>query len=215
MIPLILILSNTADCDILSHHFNHQFTMLFSADNDTQSPKCEKFVLELNAVILYSFGVRAVAGCASVDIPTKPAAYDLEVLAWKPIAISSSGTTLSKMHHYYLGTTLGLGANDPVPLSNEQDWTKDTGVKLLSKHDLHTEVAGTIRMRVNVNKNDFCRENADKLDWNSTDGSGSQTQRVFVRETAEEILKRVRRNKRQRMAAVMTELAPRVKNLKS
>ena len=184
--------------------------MLFNADDNTQHPKCEKFVLELSVLILCSFGVRAVAGCAAVKIPTEPASYDLEVLTWKPIALSSSGTTLSKMHHYYLGTTPGVGADDPLPSSNEQDWTKGTGVKLLSKHDLHTEAAGTIRIRVNVTKNEFIGHD-DKPNENCTDDYQSQMQRSFVRETAEEILKRVRRNKRQRMAAVMTEIAPRLK----
>lgn len=210
-VPLFLVVSHTVVGGNAVHHFNHEMTAMFRTHHhenhsmpiESSSSKCpilkqEKFVLELSAILVHQ-DIASVAGCAAVNIPLEPGEHDLEVMTWRPIALSSMGTTRSQMHHYYLGTSLDqIGATEAVPTrSHEQDWVKDT--KLLSKHDLHSDVSGTIRVRVNIAENNFHRELAHVPDPSDIDGSGYQSQRVFIRETVDEVLNRVRRNKRLRM----------------
>ena len=155
----------------------------------------DRFVLDLKAILLHN-DIATVMGCGAVDVPTSPGDHDIDVVTWAPIASSSLGSSRSQLHHYYLGTTLDeIGATDPVPSSaNEQDWMKNANLKLLSKHDLHTQGSGLIRARVSTSKNNFRREHTNR--W---DGSSQPPQRAF-RETVDEVLNRVRQNKRHRMA---------------
>jgi hypothetical protein len=174
------------------YHFNHQFTTVFNSDDSILTH--DRFVLELSAILLHN-DITTVMGCGAVDFPTSPGDHEIEVLTWSPIASSSLGSSRSQLHHYFLGTTLDeIGATDPVSTpANEQDWMTDKNAKLLSKHDLHTEGSGLIRVRVSVSKNNFMREHINS--WNGS----FQPPRVF-RETVDEVLKRVRQNKRHRMA---------------
>lgn len=191
VVPLVMIFSNAAMHN-LPYHFNHQFTTVFNSDDSILMP--DRFVLELSAILLHN-DIATVMGCGAVDFPTSLGDHEIEVLTWSPIASSSLGSSKSQLHHYFLGTTLDeIGATDPVPTpANEQDWMTDKNAKLLSKHDLHTEGSGLIRVRVSVSKNNFMREHINS--WNDS----FQPQRAF-RETVDEVLKRVRQNKRHRMA---------------
>lgn len=180
-----------------SYHFNHYFTTMFNTKDalNDHKPKHDKFVLELYAVILHNDTTTNI-GCAAVDIPTTPGEHELEISTWIPIARSSVGTTHSRLHYYYLGSSLdNIRPTDLVQtMSNEQDWTKSSSPTLLSKHDLHSETSGTVNVRVSVANNNFRREGVAF--------SGSQSQRVFLRETVDEVLTRVRKNKRHRMTSI-------------
>jgi hypothetical protein len=196
VLPLILMLKQVTPNEL--YHFNHQFTTMF---NSKSNGKHGRIVLELSAVQLHNFGVTSLAGCGTVNIPTKPGLYDLEIETWKPIACSSVGETRSRMHDYYLGCCLDeIGPLESAPTAaNEQDWLKKANTGFFSKHDLHTNGSGTIKLRVNVTENYFRRN----IDANCTlDESESEIQRGLIRETVDEVLNRVRRNKRGRMAGV-------------
>ena len=214
IVPLFLIFRYAAVGNDVQYHFNQQITTLFNTsqlenqgictdtDTDITTAKQEKMVLELSAILLLD-GVASPAGCAALDVPTVPGEYDFDVVTWMPTALSSMGTRRSRMNHYYLGKCLDeISASKPVPTpANEQDWLKEKNSTLLSKHDLHSDASGTIRVHMSISKNHFRRP---MVDWsNMTDGSRSQS-RVFIRETVDEVLHRVRQNKRERMARIST-----------
>ncbi|KAL7521859.1 hypothetical protein ACHAWX_006547 [Stephanocyclus meneghinianus] len=196
ILPLILMLKQVTPNELYS--FNHQFTTMFNSKNIR---KHGRLVLELSAIQLHNFGVTSFAGYGTVNLPTKPGAYDLKIETWKPTACSSVGEARSRMHDYYLGSCLDeIGPLESAPTAaNEQHWLKKASMELFSKHDLHTNGSGTIKLRVNVTENYFRRN----LIANCTpDESESELQRGLIRETVDEVLKRVRRNKRGRMAGV-------------
>lgn len=175
------------------YHLNHQFTTMFNDENSA------RLVLELNAVLYYN-DMEYRMGCAAVDIPIADGNQELEISTWIPVARSSLGDR-SRLHYFYLGASLnGIGPADPAQTaSKEQDLAKMFNTSLLSKHDLSCEKSGIIRVRVSIAKNRF-RRNEKTLD--DLVPMRSQSRRVFLRETADEVLSRVRKNKRLRMASL-------------
>eukprot|EP00804_Cyclotella_cryptica_P006547 CCRYP_012814-RA/>CCRYP_012814-RA protein AED:0.03 eAED:0.01 QI:0/0/0/1/1/1/2/0/487 len=202
IVPLILMLEQLKYNEL--YNFSHQFTTMF---NTSSVRNYNRIVLELSAIQLHNFGFTSLAGCGTVDLPTKPGAHDLEIVTWKPIACSSVGAIRSQMHEYYLGSCFDeIGPSDSAPTAaNEHDWLKKANIELLSKNDLHTIGSGTIKLRVNVAENYFRRN----VHANSNpDESETDIQRGLIRETVDEVLSRIRRNKRGRMAGVaMWEVA--------
>ena len=204
--PLILMLNHATVGNNGFYHFNHQISFMFDS-NHHDIPRHEQVVLELNAILLHNCGA-SFAGCAHVNIPSKTGIHDIELVTCRPIALSTTGTARGKMYDFYLGSSLDeITAIDTVlPSSVEHDSV--TNSRLLSKHDIHTTGSGTIRVSVNITNNHFTQE-GKKLEWNSMhDGFNSQKQRVFISETVDEILKRVRYNKRLRMGDANAEHNP-------
>ena len=186
-------------------HINHQFSMLYSKsrqmsssnscnNNDDkvaviESPQNAK--MEIHAYFHHNFGLISLAGSALLDLPSEPGTYDMEVQTIKPIACAGMNERTCRLHSYYLGSSL------------------DRVSEIMQPNDLEgliTDGSGTIRIRVNVMKNYF--KNGSYYGYNNTgyyyDEFSSPNHRSKMEETVDEVLSRVRRNKRLRMSRMMT-----------
>lgn len=196
--------------DTTMHHINHQFSFLYNKspdqdDGDISKGNIERptnlVVLELHVYFKHNFGVTSLAGCVSIILPVEPGTYELTVPTWKPIACSGVGETRCRMHDFYLGSCLGeIGPLDPVPTSeSESEMVKDTDIRIFSKGGLLTDCSGSIHVRVNIMSNFFGNDRDTDMHSGFEE---SHQHRVKMRETVDEVLSRVRRNKRGRMARV-------------
>ena len=214
-VPLGLFFQSVAFGEGSNYHINHQFSLLYNGcqkDQPTHANRCganveskhkirRDLVLELHAYCKHNFGVASLAGCGTVTLPTERGNYDIDVPTWKPVACSTIGERRCRMYDYYLGKCLDeILPSDPVPISElENEWVKGTEIRLFSKAGLITDGSGFIRLRVNVMENYY--KNEGQFDLHSTpEELESLQQRVRMQETVDEVLMRVRRNKRQRMA---------------
>ena len=192
--------------DISVYHFNHQFNILY---NDESGKKVDDppLLLELRAYFKHNFGLKSLAGCGTITLPTDPGNYDVCAPMWKPIACRPIGATRFRLHDFFLGSCLSeINPMDPVPTScSEAEMVKDVDVKLFSKGGLLTDGCGTVNVRIHVSRNiprpvdlmSRCRH----AGINPT-VEESQRHRIRMRETVDEVLSRVRRNKRGRMSRV-------------
>jgi hypothetical protein len=186
-------------------HVNHQISLLYSKsrqrssssnngnNNDDkvaviESPQNAK--MEIHAYFHHNFGLISLAGSALLDLPSEPGTYDMEVQTIKPIACKGMNERRCRLHSYYLGSSL------------------DRVSEIIQPSDLEgliTDGSGTIRIRVNVMKNYF--KNGSYYGYNNTDyydEFSSPNHRAKMQETVDEVLSRVRRNKRLRMSRMMT-----------
>ena len=219
IVPLALIVKAGVVGDSSLYHLNHQFSLLYNDpqedtqlnipdDDDYESPMFlykeppAHLVLELRVYFKHNFGVVSLAGCGSVTLPSESGTHDIEVPTWKPIACSSMGETRCRMHAYYLGSCLSeVGPLDSMPSSeSEADMMNDPELSLFSKGGLLTDSSGSINVRVNVMSNYF-NNKSNKNDAQSS-REESTLHMVKMRETVDEVLSRVRKNKRGRMARV-------------
>lgn len=190
------------------YHFNHQFTLLYNTHGDqlTQDD-AGPLLLELRAYFEHNFGLTSLAGFGTVTIPTEPGTYEVFVPTWKPISCPGIGKTRGRMHDYYLGGSClsEIDPHDPIPTSNnEGELIKDTNVILFSRGGLFTDSSGTIHVRIHVSK--VLRFRGDSISnshchpemFHAIPMEESKQHRVKMRETVDEVLSRVRRNKRGR-----------------
>lgn len=105
------------------------------------------------------------------------------------------------MYDFYLGSCLGdIGPLDAVPTSEtEHHLMRGAGAnaRLFSKGGLSTVGAGVVRVRV-VSSRNYLRD-GDSPTARGAPGESQQGQ-AKMRETVDEVLSRVRKNKRHRMA---------------
>ncbi len=185
------------------HHINHQFSLLFrnSSDKEGRSSTISHpaALIEMHAYFHHNFGLISLAGSTVAPLPFEPGTYDIHVPTFKPIACSGMNERKCRMQSYYLGTCLNdEGRPGPTP-SNEEDGEIATR---LSKAGLITDGSGTIHLRVNIMKNYF--NGAYSKDRTSDELEESCQHRMKVQETVDEVLSRVRRNKRVRVSRSMT-----------
>jgi hypothetical protein len=185
-------------------HVNHQISLLYSKsrqmsssnsssnNNDKvaviESPQNAK--MEIHAYFHHNFGLISLAGSALIDLPSEPGTYDMEVQTIKPIACTGMNERRCRLHSYFLGSSLDRVSEVMQPNDRE---------------GLITDGSGTIRIRVNVMRNYF--KNGSYYGYNNTDyydGFSSPNHREKMQETVDEVLSRVRRNKRLRMSRMMT-----------
>ncbi|KAL9180455.1 hypothetical protein ACHAXT_008425 [Thalassiosira profunda] len=197
-VPLALIVKAAVLGNASRFHINHHF----GVNNHTEKPSAhspEEMVLELRAFFRHNFGVTSLAGCGVVALPSNPGTYDVIVPTWKPIACSGVSEARCRLHSYYLGSCLSeVHPLDPVPASeSEGELLQGTDATLLSKGGLTTDGAGSIQVRLDVTKNYFLRDTPSGEAQEET-----RQHRVKLNETVDEVIRRVRRNKRGRMARV-------------
>jgi hypothetical protein len=172
-------------------------------------------MMEMHAYFHHNFGMISLAGSAIVALPSEPGTYDINVPTFKPIACSGMNEKKCRMQSYYLGTSCPSSevrptsepADPTIVLSND-DEDGLTSTRLLSKAGLITDGSGTIHLRVNVMKNYFngAYNISDELD-------SSSQHRVKLQETVDEVLSRVRRNKRVRMSRALYSINPASRNV--
>lgn len=206
IVPLAFITSAKVFSDSV-YHFNHQFTLLYNTQGahlaqDDDGP----LLLELRAYFKHNFGLTSLAGFGTVTIPTEPGTYEVFVPTWKPISCPGIGETRGRMHDYYLGGSC-LSEIDPhesIPTSDyEGELMKDANLSLFSKGGLVTDSSGTIHVRIHVSKVLRFRGDSSSNSYRHPEmihaiPIESILHRVKMRETVDEVLKRVRRNKRGR-----------------
>eukprot|EP00986_Skeletonema_menzelii_P009877 scaffold4619_cov146-Skeletonema_menzelii.AAC.2 len=175
------------------HHINHQFSILFreSSDDHPTTFSQQNAMLEMNAYFHHNFGMISLAGSAVTPLPFEPGTYDINVPTFKPIACSGLNERKCRMQSYYLGTCLSEVQPSEPPSTED-----DLAIGLLSKAGLKTDGSGTIHLRVNVMKNYFNGAYSKGI----LDDQESSQHRMKVQETVDEVLSRVRRNKRVRMS---------------
>ena len=78
IVPLALITKAAGDSDASTHHINHQFSLLFNNNSDTNKQR-NQLVLELKVFFQNNFGFESLAGCGTINIPTESGTYDLNV----------------------------------------------------------------------------------------------------------------------------------------
>jgi len=214
IIPLVLItkagvLGNTA-----AYHINHQCSLLYNECHENkQHTKRQDLVLELRAYLKHNFSVTSLAGCGTITLPSEPGSHDIEVHTWKPVACSSIGETRCRMYDFYLGMALTeIQPLDPVPTSDsEHEMVKDVDTRLFSKGGLLTDGSGSIHVRVSVMKN-YCKDEKVDTDFCSAAEESRPRHRVKMRETVDEVLSRVRRNKRGRMSRLYNNSSDKLKH---
>ena len=196
--------------DITVHHFNHQFSILYSneAGKIVDDPP---LLIELRAYFKHNFGLTSLAGCGTIALPADPGNYNVCAPMWKPIACRPIGATRFHLHDFFLGSCLSeINPMDPVPTScSEAEMVKDVNVKLLSKGGLLTDGCGTVNVRIHVSRK--IPYHVDSVSRRRHAGINptvekSQQHRVRMRETVDEVLSRIRRNKRCRMSRVDNSL---------
>lgn len=211
IIPVGLVVQFITFGRVKVHHVNHQFSLLYrksrqisssNVDHLANEPPPQNAKMEVHAYFRHNFGLTSSAGSAIIALPSEPGTYDISVLTFKPLACSGMNERKCRMHSYYLGTCLSETKTShpfPAKLSNE-DIIMDTGTNntrlLFSKAGLITDGSGMIRIRVNVMPNYF------NDSWNEDEVNAKES--VKLRETVDEVLSRVRRNKRIRMSRMMT-----------
>lgn len=194
IVPLGLICQFLVFGNAKVKHVNHQFSLLYSKSrqiNDDkvaviESPQNAK--MEIHAYFHHNFGLISLAGSAFIDLPSEPGTYDIEVQTIKPIACTGMNERRCRLHSYYLGSSLDGGSDIIQPIDLE---------------GLITDGSGTIRIRVNVMKNHFKN---GLYGYNNTDYYDefvSPNHREKMQETVDEVLSRVRRNKRLRVSRMM------------
>ena len=159
-------------------------------------------MLEMNAYFHHNFGLISLAGSAVVPLPLEAGTYDINVPTLKPIACSGFNERACRMQSYYLGTCLSeVEASSELPstASSTVEDGADIATRLLSKAGLITDGSGTIHLRVSVMKNYF---NGAYSKGISEEQESSQHHKK-LEETVDEVLLRVRRNKRIRNSRVM------------
>ena len=159
-------------------------------------------MLEMNAYFHHNFGLISLAGSAVVPLPLEAGTYDINVPTLKPIACSGLNERKCRMQSYYLGTCLSeVQASSELPstASSTTEDGADMATRLLSKAGLITDGSGTIHIRVSVMKNYF---NGAYSKGISEELETSQ-HRMKVQETVDEVMARIRRNKRIRNSRVM------------
>ncbi len=208
IVPLTIIFNTSMIGKMTPWHINHQFTVLFKNRDDAQMRKDDirrnddesslNLVLELHLYLKQNFGLISLAGCGTVALPTEPGTYDIVVKSWKPIAVTDIGESRARMHDFYLGSCLSeIGPLDPVPSSeNEGTFVGDTEATLFSKGGLIADYSGNVHVRITVSRR-LCKSS----NWRSQEYPHN---RVKMRETVDEVISRVRRNKRGRMSRVRT-----------
>ena len=135
----------------------------------------------------HNFGLISLAGRASVPLPSESGNYEFNVPTNKLLACKGMNDRLCHMQSYFLGTCF-----------SEVERQEQDG-RYLSMVGLVTKSTGTITIRVNVMKNYFNGEHSIHQYE-----SESPRQRQKVKETVDEVLSRVRRNKRIRMSRLAT-----------
>jgi hypothetical protein len=209
IVPIVLVFNATITGDTTPWHINHQFTLLYDNNEGVKLPKdinrryaesSLNLVLELRVYLKQNFGLISLVGCGTVDLPTEPGEYDVHVKNWKPIADTHISESRARMHDFYLGSCLSeIGPLDPAPTSgNESAIVGGTDATLFSKGGLLADYSGNVHARITVSRLDWLRKSSD---WKAED---YQHNRVKMRETVDEVISRVRRNKRGRMSRVHT-----------
>ena len=182
------------------HHVNHQFSLLFRKSSNNDHPaniSHQNAMMEMHAYFHHNFGMISLAGSAVVPLPSEPGTYDINVPTFKPIACSGMNESRCRMQSYYLGTCLSeILSSEPAPTPSNEDG--ELATRRLSKAGQITDGSGIIHLRVNVMKNYF-----NSAYSNTSDELESSQHRVKVQETVDEVLSRVRRNKRVRMSRMM------------
>jgi hypothetical protein len=206
IVPLALMTSAKVFSDTAVYNVNHQFALLYNECHD-KNENDAPLILELYAYFRHNFGLTSLAGCGTITLPTEPGNYDLCVPTWKPIACSGIGETRCRMQDFFLGSCLSeISPLDPVPTSDsESEMVKDVNVRLFSKGGLVTDGSGTINVQLHISRlmtrcgdSIFRKRHAE---MNPTIDEYQQ-HRVKMRETVDEVLSRVRRNKRGRMSRI-------------
>jgi hypothetical protein len=206
IVPLVLIFNASMTGTTAPWHINHPFTLLYDNHEDFQLQKERNndpslnLVLELRVYLKQNFGLISLAGCGTVDLPTVPGTYDILVKHWKPIADTHIGETRARMHDFYLGSCLSeIGPLDSVPPSKAEAAIAGVAdATLVSKGGLSVDYSGIVHVKVTVSRLDLLRKSSN---WKLEDYS---YHRVKMRETVDEVISRVRRNKRGRMSRVRT-----------
>lgn len=185
----------------LIFHFNQIIPIRYNL-NETEG-KCgmdKSLILELNVYYKQNFGITSLGGYGTIALPLQTGEFDFIVPTYVPVATSQTNETICQMHRYYLGTCLDeVRPFEPVPICNAHaglEW--GSKIKMFSRGGLATDTSGIIRVRISVMKNYF--EKICKDNQNASIGEISFENRVRLRETVDEVLARVRKNKRERMA---------------
>ena len=197
-IPLGLLCQFIVFGRVKLHHINHQFSLLFSKSRGSNDHPAaisqQSAMMEMHAYFHHNFGMISLAGSATVALPCEPGAHDLTLPFVIPIACSGINERTCRMQSYYLGTCMSdVRPCEPSPTTR----------RILSKAGLITEGSGSITLRVNVMKNYFNGAYNDNNNNSSDEQAYSSQHRTTVQETVDEVLSRVRRNKRIRMSRMV------------
>jgi hypothetical protein len=199
IVPLLLITSAKVFSDTTVYHFNHNFSLLYNIEcSDMIQDDCP-LLLELHAYFKHNFGLTSLAGYGTTTLPTETGNYNIGVPTWKPIACSGMGETRCRMHDFFLGSCLNeIGPLVPVPTSEiEGEMVEDVDVRLFSKGGLVSDGSGTVNVRIHVSR--IIRRHGDPKSHAEIKSTEPQQYRVRMR-TVDEVLSRVRQNKRGRMS---------------
>ena len=183
-----------------SCHLNHWFTLTLPEDNRTNGAAVDGqeqldwqggLIMEVRVYLKHKFGLVSLAGCGLVRIPATPGYCELNLQTWRPISTATVEKTKGRRHDFYLGSCLSeIGPHEALC---SQAGAQDPGLVLDGAGALHVRTSRTN----DILKNQLSQATSPKNDQHL----------AKTKETVEEVLVRIRKNKRSRMARARLGIA--------
>ena len=180
----------------MSRHINHCFTLMLSGEKRAggmtvgigreQLAWPGGLIMEVRVYLKHNFGLVSLAGCGHVEIPAKPGFCDRQLHTWKPISTANKDEAKGRRHDFYLGSCLSeIG---PCESLCSQIDAQDPGLVLDGAGALHVRISRT---------SDSLKKQLSQATSPKNDQHLAKT-----KETVEEVLARIRKNKRSRMSRI-------------
>jgi hypothetical protein len=161
---------------LIGHHISMIKTISRFKEVESEDEEFNQFVeMRIQAYSKRRDTIVSLLGQASVLIPTMVDNQVLEVSTCRPVSCNGVSETMYRLKDYYLGLTL-----EEVKQSFLRCKTNNT--------DLVTEPSGTIHLRVQSISN--------KLFSPASVGRNEEIEEPILKESVDEVLSRIRRNKR-------------------
>ncbi len=152
------------------YHFAHSISLFKTATNDSQP------TIFIQVYSKQSENTVSLLGCGSSPLLTSNSCYEINITTCRPLGYEERSERYVRLRDYYLGCTIDEIRNEKAFYFN----TKQNSV---------TEGSGTIRLRVQNLSRNFC---------SSVPSEASDESSHIIKESVDEVLSRLRRQKRER-----------------
>ena len=173
--------SQVQEMNELVHHFGHPISMYrtqeYSKDQckDEPSPQGDTTIV-VQVYAKQSESTVCLLGCGSLKMSTRESNYEIEIQTCRPVSYEGKSELWLRLQDYYLGSTLNEIQSENILIPN-------------MKKGVVTEESGTVRLRVQNISSNFS---------SSLPELSSEESPLILRESIDEVLSRLRRNKRER-----------------
>jgi len=174
------------------YHFGHPTSLHLAPPSDyTTNPavmsSAPSMLFQLSSK--HAFQRHIIEGYGFVKIPTVPGFHEAEVKLWVP-----RGGIKSELRNFFIGGAYRLHDLRSIEMPADMG-----GASFLSKFGFRTEKSGTLKVRMSVATHAM----PANVDDGSMDGDFNKTQPINGRSSVEDILARVRNNRKMGVKATM------------